>query len=140
MNRTFPLAGLLRVREVEEDRAAGELARAQRDRAAADERVEAVRAELQGQDPRPANDAAWQAMVAGRAALSALLSESIAARQAAEQQVRGREQDWTAARTRTRAVARLAERHAERVTAAERKAEQAGLDEIAARAAQEEER
>jgi flagellar FliJ protein len=140
MNRTFPLAGLLRVREVEEDRAAGELARAQRERAAADERVEAVRAELQRQDPRPANDAAWQAMVAGRAALSALLSESIAAKQAAEQQVRGREQDWTAARARTRAVERLAERHADRVTAAERKAEQAGLDEIAARGAHEEER
>jgi flagellar FliJ protein len=140
MNRTFPLAGLLRVREVEEDLAAGELARAQRERAAAAERVEAVRAELQGQDPRPANDAAWQAMVAGRAALSALLSEGIAARQAAEQQVRGREQEWSAARARTRAVERLAERHTDRVTAAERKAEQAGLDEIAARGAQEEER
>lgn len=140
MNRTFPLAGLLRVREVEEDLAAGELARAQRERTAAEERVEAVRAELQGQDLRPANDAAWQAMVAGRAALSALLSESIAARQAADQQVRGREQEWTAARARTRAVERLAERHTDRVSAAERKAEQAGLDEIAARGAREEER
>lgn len=134
MSRPFPLAGLLRVRAMAEDTAAAELAAARHLERAARERARAT-AELLGtsRPPAEADLAAWQAAVAARVALSSLLTQDRSAAADAEVEVGRRQEDWTAARIRTRAVERLRDKHetAERVE--EERAEQVVLDEVAAR-------
>ena len=134
MSRPFPLAGLLRVRALAEDTAAAELAAARREEDAARERA-ARTAEMLGstRPPGEAELAAWQAAVAARVALSSLLVEDVAGVRRAEEETGRRQEDWTRARTRTRAVERLRDKHADEQRTEEERAEQLTLDEVAAR-------
>lgn len=134
MTRPVPLAGLLRLRALAEDRAAGELAAARREQRLAAERA-ARTADALGawRPPHEADHAAWQAAVAARVALSSLLHEQAHVVAGADEVVDLRQADWTAARTRTRAVERLQEKHDAAVATEEGRAEQLALDEIAAR-------
>jgi len=134
MSRPFPLAGLLRVRALAEDTAAAELASARRDERAARDRV-ARTAELLGtaRPPGEADLAAWQAAVAARVALSALLTEDVERVREAEVVVDRRQEGWTAARIRTRAVERLRDKHDATEREQDEHAEQAVLDEVASR-------
>lgn len=134
MSRPFPLAGLLRVRAMAEDTAAAELAAARRDERTARDRAQRT-AELLGtsRPPAEADLAAWQAAIASRVALSSLLVDDRAALEAAEHVVGRRQEDWTAARIRTRAVERLQDKHDVAEREQDERAEQAVLDEVAAR-------
>ena len=136
MTRPFPLAGLLRVRALAEDTAAAELASARREERAARDRA-SLTAEALGsaRPPGEADLAAWQAAVAARVALSSLLTEDVERVRGAEQTVGRRQEDWTAARIRTRAVERLRDRHDAAAREQEEHAEQAVLDEVASRTA-----
>lgn len=134
MARSFALAGLLRVRAIQEDQAAAELAEAhRRERAARVRAGDTARALGCVFPPDSADVASWHATVAARLALSALLIERTAAQDAAEEVTASRTADWTAARGRTRSVERLAERHADKVRVEEDRAEQLLLDEVAGR-------
>ncbi|MCC2334154.1 flagellar export protein FliJ [Cellulomonas wangsupingiae] len=134
MRRPFPLAGLLRVRAMAEDTAAAELAAARRGERSAQERAARTAEALGGsRAPGEADLAAWQAAIAARIALSSLLTEDTAALRHAQDEVGGRQRDWTAARIRTRAVERLRDKHEVEVRAQDERAEQAVLDEVASR-------
>ncbi|AEE44815.1 flagellar FliJ family protein [Cellulomonas fimi] len=136
MTRQFPLAGLLRVRALAEERAAGELAAARRAERAAAERARETRERLAGASmPDVADDLAFRASVASRATLAALLHEHDADVQVAQSRTEDRTGAWTAARREARAVERLEERHDATVRAEELHAEQVVLDEVGGRRA-----
>lgn len=134
MSRPFPLAGLLRVRALAEDTAAAELAAARQAERQARERARTT-AQMLGATllPADADLSAWQASVAARVALSSLLTDDDAAVRVAEEESGRRQEDWTAARIRTRAVERLRDRHDENERLADERTEQNVLDELAAR-------
>ncbi|WP_136518497.1 MULTISPECIES: flagellar export protein FliJ [Cellulomonas] len=134
MSRRFPLGGLLRVRGMAEDRAAGDLAAARREQLAAQERARAT-AEMLGTTDLPgAHDVlTWQATVAGRLALQALLVERTEQVRVAQQHVEARQDEWSRARTATRTVEKLRDAHAAQVRTEDERAEQRVLDEVAGR-------
>ena len=134
MTRQFPLAGLLRVRALAEDRAAAELAASRRAERAAAERARQTKERLDGTTvPDIADDLAFRASVASRATLAALLVEHREQVVTAQVQTAESTDVWTAARRDARAVERLEERHDSGVRAEELHAEQVVLDEVAGR-------
>lgn len=136
MTRSFPLAGLLRVRALAEERAAAELAAARRAERAAAERARETRERLTGSTlPDVADGLAFRASVASRASLVALLEEQGDQVVAAQAHSDERTDVWVAARRDARAVERLEERHDATVRAEELHAEQVVLDEVAGRRA-----
>ncbi|NUU15883.1 flagellar export protein FliJ [Cellulomonas humilata] len=136
MTRAFPLAGLLRLRALAEDQAASELALARREQASAERRARETAERLSGSTmPAVGDRLAWHAAVAGRAALGALLVERRTEVVHAEAATDDREQTWTDARQRVRALERLEERHDDAERAEEARAEQKVLDEVAGRRA-----
>ena len=134
MSRAFRLAGLLRLRRLEEERAAAALATANAEtRAAATEREELV-ALMSGTTFAPhADENQWRAMVAARSSINGLVGEASVALAVAERRGVLATEDWSAARSRLAMVDKLAARHAAMVAAEEEKAEQLVLDEAAAR-------
>ncbi|WP_062517484.1 flagellar FliJ family protein [Demequina gelatinilytica] len=150
MSRTFPLAGLLRARELAEEQAAAELAHANRAREEAAQAVRTARsqlASLEFRDPRMQSDAdqpdvtrSWSAMVASRAALTARVQELQLALAVAQSHADGATGAWSQARTRASMIDRLRERHDHEVAAEELRVEQVALDEAALRRATEEDR
>ena len=138
MTRVFPLAGLLRLRALAEERAAAELALARREQASAEHRARETAERLSGAVmPAEGDHLAWHAAVAGRAALGALLVERRTEVVHAQDASDDRAQTWTDARQRVRTLERLEERHDEEQRAEEARAEQKVLDEVAGRRAAE---
>ena len=134
MSRPFRLASLLRLRSMAEDRAAAELAVANRARAAADlRRHETAVALGTASLPARGDSMHWRAAIASRAALGGLLIERTADVVMADEDVHAADAVWSAARTRTRALEKLEERHDAEVRAEEEHAEQLVLDEVGAR-------
>lgn len=151
--RRFALAGLMRVRELQEERAAAELARANHARAqAAQQRADATAALAamafstparpmdddveDGPAPHPleADHArSWHAVVAGRASLTALVGEYTQALHAASQVADEASADWTKARMRAAMIDKLKARHDHEVEVEDLRAEQLVLDEAALR-------
>lgn len=130
----FRLAGLLRLRALAEEQAAVELAGATRSRDAADARRAATESALSdSQFPVGTNPTAMRAVIASRIALSGLLVEQRALTAAAQQVMDDKNADWSAARTRTRTLEKLEERHVTTEREADQRAEQLVLDEIAGR-------
>jgi len=136
VTRRFPLAGLLRLRALEEEQASAELARARREETRARERAVETAQRL-GDAALPAHGDvhAWRAAVAGRAALGALLVEHRVELSAAGGVVMQRSGEWSAAQQRLRTLERLEERHDEAERRAEARVEQNVLDEVAGRRA-----
>ncbi|MCL2091190.1 MAG: flagellar FliJ family protein [Micrococcales bacterium] len=131
MARGFALAGLLRVRGIVEDKAAGALAAAHRDENAARQRAaETARMLGEAGAVAPPDTAAFRASVAARMALSGLLTEAKADVVVAADRTVQRTGEWSEARQATRCVERLAERHDEEVRAEAAHAEQIVLDEV----------
>ncbi|MCL2422696.1 MAG: flagellar FliJ family protein [Micrococcales bacterium] len=131
MARKFSLAGLLRVRGIAEDRAAGALAAAHREEnAVRDRATKTARMLADSGAVAPADAAAFRASVAARTALSGLLTEAKADVAVAEERTVERTGEWSVARRATRSVERLAERHDEQVRVADEHAEQVVLDEV----------
>ena len=130
----FRLAGLLRLRRLQQDEAAAELARTHAQRRAAEKRRDETADMLAGTTlPRHGDDLSWQAAIAARAALTGLAGEANAAVAAIDSLLARATDDWSAARTRATTLTKLEGRHGLEVRAEEDRAEQAVLDEAAAR-------
>lgn len=134
MAKGFPLAGLLRLRHLQEDQAAAELARANADRRRAEKRRRETENMLAGTVlPEHGDELAWQAAIAGRAAMTGLVGEATAALAEAGTRADDATADWSAARTRATTLDKLFDRHVLVVRAEELHAEQLVLDEAATR-------
>lgn len=136
MDRTFRLRGLLRLRRLQEDQAAAELARANGRRAESAARRDRAAESLSGHAFAGESDLpTWRATLAARSALRQDLVASTAMAEAAAQTAAEREAEWSARRAESRTLEKLAERHDERVAVEDLRVEQAQLDEAATRAA-----
>jgi flagellar FliJ protein len=132
----FRLGGLLRLRRLEEEQAAAELARATAERRAAALRRSSAAEELGAASfPDSTDDLSFQAAVAGRASLMGMVGESTLWLAAA-----GAQAVWTTRRTAVRTLDKLEARHDAAVGAEEARLEQLLLDETALRRPREEER
>lgn len=129
--RSFPLAGLLRLRQLREDEAAGSLASANERLHASMSRVEELAEALDGTDLSPSDSASLYAVTAARASARSMLADlhALEAQLQAEQD-RAQEQ-YRAARAATMGLEKLQERHREAGAAADLEAEQRVLDELA---------
>lgn len=134
MATPFRLAGLLRLRGMQEEQAAGELAIANASLRAAERREQrTARALAESELPERADDLSWQAAVAARAGLTGLLTEAVAARDVVDFRVRQATGDWSDARARAQMIRKLEERHQAALVAEELRLEQLVLDEAASR-------
>ena len=150
MTKRFQLAGLMRVRELQEERAAADLAEANQVKLAARRHAEAISETLAEQsfpDLAHANayDAHaealhsyspnWQAIVAARASVAAMLRESTQALQFASEQADYATVQWAQAKTRAAMIEKLKVRHDLAIEADDLREEQLTLDEAALRKA-----
>ncbi|HEV7848762.1 MAG TPA: flagellar export protein FliJ [Mycetocola sp.] len=133
MTRSFSLAGLLRLRRIREDQAAGRLAAANarvRENAA---RTAQMRNHLGGTESEVSNSAALHAVSTARASSRSMLAElnALAAlRQAAADESAA---EFAAARSQSVRIEKLELRHGELAAKQDLHAEQLVLDEIASR-------
>jgi flagellar FliJ protein len=133
MTRTFSLAGLLRLRRIREDQAAGGLAAANaRVRENAAQTAE-VRSQLGGADQEVSNTAALHAVSTARASARSMLAElnalAVLRQTAADESAA----EFAAARSQSVRIEKLELRHGELVAQQDLRAEQAVLDEVASR-------
>lgn len=133
MTRSFSLAGLLRVREIQERAAAQRLSRAVLDARHTEARDRSLRAHLAGAGSEAVDVRSLAALAAARAAGRTLLSDLTMLAELQEQTVDQARAEHSEARRAMRGLDRLAQAHAVRVRAAELHAEQAELDEIGSR-------
>ena len=130
MARTFPLAGLLRLRELQEQRAAGELAAAndalRGGRSAAGEVREAAGA---GEEP-PVDSATMLAVAAARASTGGMLLELDALVRTLEEEAHCAGLEHRRARAEVKALEKLATRHASALRLEDLGREQALLDDL----------
>ena len=135
MARRFPLAGLLRLRHAEQDRAAAALAAANdRVRDAADARIAARRNLADTEGTQPIQDAdTLSAVAAARAATRGMLEELDAVVRNRRVDAERAEDDYRAARRSALGLEKLETQHQEQQAAEELRTEQNALDEIAAR-------
>ena len=133
MTRAFSLAGLLRVRSVQEREAAQRLSRAAVEARQTAARDRQLRAALGGGETDALDGRSLAALAASRAAGRALLADLSALgalQQQTEQTARAEHHER---RREVRGLEKLAEAHARAVRADELRSEQAELDEIAGR-------
>ena len=135
MARRFPLAGLLRLRHAEQDRAAAVLATAnERVRDAADARLAARRSLADAEGAQPITDAAtMSAVAAARAATRGMLEELDAVTRSRRADADRAQADYNDARRSALGLEKLEAQHDRQQTAEELRTEQNALDEIAAR-------
>ncbi|MBT2494976.1 MULTISPECIES: hypothetical protein [Microbacterium] len=133
MTRSFSLAGLLRVREIQERAAAQRLSRAVLDARHTEARDRSLRAHLSGAGSEAVDVRSLAALAAARVAGRTLLSDLTVLAELQEQTVDQARAEHSEARRAMRGLDRLAQAHAVRVRAAELHAEQAELDEIGSR-------
>jgi flagellar FliJ protein len=131
MNRQFPLAGLLRLRKMQEDQAAAGLARAASSARSASERRAAARTELAGSGDTSVSSAALLAIAAARASSQSMLADLDALAEVAEEQLSAARSDYSHARRSAAGLEKLEDRHLAERAAADLLAEQGALDEIA---------
>jgi flagellar FliJ protein len=127
----FSLAGLLRVRTVQEEQARRDLGVAQVRLSAATTTVEHRQAALAAAGAAPGGPAAvFLAGAAARASMAASVGEAVALREASQAHLEQARSEWLQARMRHRAIERLEERH-RAARAAERAAvEQTMVDDL----------
>ncbi len=141
MNRRFPLEGLLRARDLQEEQAAAVLARANRERNRAEQAVRSARRQHAGLGFRDEDEKSrdrsgpvtWQAIVVARASSSARFRDLALAVDMARTSAEEATSAWTDARRKADAIGKLGERHSALVLADELRDEQRGLDEAALR-------
>lgn len=143
MNRRFPLDGLLRARQLAEERAAADLERANAARREADDaidREERTLARLGFEDVAPVgdghpgiDDATWRAIIAARASTAVRVGELSAALTEAQARAHEAEREWTVARVGAAMIDKLRVRHDALVAEDALREEQHVLDEAALR-------
>lgn len=131
MPASFSLAGLLRLRHLEQDRAAAELAAANARRRESSGRRDRVRADLGDTNAQPTDAAALHAVAAARATARSMLLELDALEQADRDAVERAQDALSAARARSIGLEKLAEKHAAGVAAEAIRSEQSDIDELA---------
>ena len=128
----FKLAGLLRVRTVQEEQARRDLGAAQVRLQRSGETLRQRQEALAGAGAPPSGSAAvFLAGVAARTSLAAAVNEAVALRATSDLELTYARDQWLHARMRARAVERLSERHALEEQAAFGRAEQAVSDDLA---------
>ena len=148
MSKSFSLAGLLRVRELQEERAAAQLALANQERLAAAKRRSEIedtlavqgfpaRAEADVFDRRTheveVNTPTWRATVAARASVTAMLRESTDALNVASVSADAAAQEWAYSKSRAAMIEKLRVRHLKEREAEDLREEQIVIDEAALR-------
>lgn len=131
MNRQFPLAGLLRLRRMQEDQAASGLARAHSRSQSARERRAAARTELQDSGGAVGSSSALLAIAAARASSQSMLADLDALAAATESELAAARAEYTEARRQAVGLEKLELRHGAELAVAELRSEQGVLDEIA---------
>ncbi|MFZ3453271.1 flagellar export protein FliJ [Arthrobacter sp. 7Tela_A1] len=131
MGRDFPLAGLLRLRRLQQDSAAGELAAAnaklRRTSAARSEAYDSLAATpLEAADPATLN-----AIAAARASSRSLLADLLSAEALDSAAASNAQTEFHAARARSVGLEKLEDKHAEALAVEDLHAEQTVLDELA---------
>lgn len=133
MTRTFSLAGLLRLRKIREDQAAGDLAVANGDLRTTRAQSSQVRDELGETRTAVTNTAALNAVHTARASARSMLGELdalLALRQATADEAAV---EFAAARSQSVRIEKLEARHSAIEVEADLRQEQGVLDEIASR-------
>jgi len=134
VNRSFRLAGLLRLRALQEEQAAAALALANADAGRAGEHHQETRNVMAGTVfPDHGNENTWRAAVADRAAMASLVGDAAIAVQVATRRSELAAAEWTAARTSVATLDKLEDRHDAVVRAEDERTEQLVLDEAASR-------
>lgn len=135
MKRGFPLAGLLRIRGIQQRAAAAHLSRAAMEQQRTEARDRHVRAALTASADTPGDVRTLAALAASRVAARSLLTDLDALRRAQRDEVDAARTRLTESRRAEQGIERLAEAFHERERARRDAAEQAVLDEIALRSA-----
>lgn len=131
MARTFPLAGLLGLRRLEENQAAAALSAANNRAGAVQARRGAALRDL-GSSPSEVTDVTALRMAAfARATSRSMLSDLAALSALAETDTAQAQEDFQAARARTVGLEKLEEKHAAAALVEDLRTEQIVLDEIA---------
>ena len=131
MARTFPLAGLLRLRQLQQERAAGDLAAANaRDQETRQARAEAYET-LENSSSLPVDAATMHAIAAARASSRSMLADlnALGARRTTD--VEAARAEFSAARARSVGLEKLEGKFAEAEAAEDLRTEQTILDELA---------
>jgi flagellar protein FliJ len=134
MERSFRLAGLLRLRTLQEDQAAGVLAVSHGALRVAEGRRAATLTTLAGHAmPAAADASTWRTSVTARGALTHLLADAAIEVRDAGERVTADTALWSAARSRSVGLEKLQDKHRALLHAEDERAEQLALDEVAAR-------
>jgi len=132
MGKVFPLAGLLRLRRLQQEQAAAELAAANARLRAASARRTRAREALELSTSAVHDSATLGALAAARASSRSMLADLDALRGRYESEAGASERDYNAARLTALPLEKLESRHDEEARAEELRAEQSVLDELAA--------
>ncbi|QDW28888.1 flagellar export protein FliJ [Arthrobacter sp. KBS0702] len=130
MSRQFSLAGLLRLRQIQQDQAASGLARARSRSSSVRAREASARRQLTAADEEVVSSASLRAVAAARSASHSMLADLQNLARIAETDEATAREEFIAARTRSVGLEKLQARHHAEVTTAELRAEQSTLDEI----------
>ena len=130
MNRQFSLAGLLRLRQIQQDQAASGLARARSRSSSVRAREASARRQLSATDEGIDSSASLRAVAASRSAAHSMLADLQNLARVAETDEAAAREEFIAARTRSVGLEKLQARHHAEVSTAELRAEQSTLDEI----------
>lgn len=131
MARMFPLAGLLRLRQVQEEQAASDLATANARAREISSRQQQARRTLASSSTDTASPTVFYAVAAARASSRSMLAELDALDCDHQPTLVRATEDFAQARARSIGLEKLAGRHRDQVTAEELHAEQAAIDEMA---------
>ncbi|WP_026551957.1 flagellar FliJ family protein [Arthrobacter sp. H20] len=134
MARAFPLAGLLRLRRIHQDQAAGELAAANAAVRAREADRGATMGFLDRSLSRVDSAQALSAVAAARASSRSMLRELEALETRSRADLDRAQAEFSAARARTISLEKLEERHTAAVQVEDLRTEQLVLDEIATNA------
>ena len=135
MDRAFRLAGLLRLRRLEQDLAAARLAASNVALRVADAHRGSAQAAFAGSSLSDGDHRAWAAAVASRASLGVLLFEATACAGGARERAQVSTGQWSAARSRSIGLEKLQDKHDVLVQYEDGRQERLVLDEVALRGA-----
>jgi flagellar FliJ protein len=132
--RTFGLAGLLRLRTIEQDQAGAALATANSRSQAIHARTSAARRDLRGAAVEVSSTKALHMAAISRASSRSMLNDLLALETIQNEETAAAQSAFLAARSRTVGLEKLQAKHDTRVAAEDLATEQNALDEISASA------
>lgn len=131
MSRPFSLAGLLRLRHLQQDQAAGDLAAANARLRATATRIDETRAALEHLPLNPTGADTLYAIAAARASSRSMLAELVALDDVAQQAAAAAQADFEAKKAASASLEKLEGRHGAAEAAEDLHAQQTVIDEIA---------